>query len=94
MALLAGDLGERLFNGSVGKALLLERAELLENLVLGRLKYAIETPQHDHGQHDAAVLWWAVGTTKLVGDGPDFFREFLVLLSKHLAAYPALEISI
>jgi hypothetical protein len=35
-------------------------------------------------QWDAAILRWAVRTTKLVGDGPNFFREFLVLLSKHL----------
>jgi len=84
VALLASDLGKRLLDGSVRETLLPERIEMLQNLVLRGFEHAIETPQHDHGEHDAAILRWAVRTAKLVGDGPDFFREFLVLLSKHL----------
>ena len=35
---------------------------LLENFGLVARKHAVEPPQYSHGEHDALVLWWPVGT--------------------------------
>jgi hypothetical protein len=48
----------------------------------------LETAEHDHRQHDAPVLRRTVGAAKLVGDGPNFVRELLMLLCNHDVSVP------
>ena len=66
LPVLARYLGESLFDGRLPTALFLQVRVFLQDLVLGRLKHAIEPAQHDQRQHDLAVLRRPIGPRSLL----------------------------
>jgi hypothetical protein len=46
---------------------------------LGGSEHAVEAAQHGHGQHDALILWWPVGSAQQVGDLSDEVGEIVMI---------------